>query len=161
MGESTTRSQSPYDPAIHTMEEVDVPTSSLVHGEPALSGGVGVGGWAPLDDGEGMRVEAVTDMAGAGDGALSGVGGLGSGHQVSLQEVGAEAGQSEVVGAWARGRADHNETMHLTGDTVEPGAAGGLRDAAGLPSGAATGMYKSAKARKNALNTQRRCLRPP
>ena len=131
-------------------------------GEPALRGGVGVGGWAPLDDGEGMRVDSVTDMAGAGDGALSGVGGLGSGHQVSLlQGAGAEAGQCEVVGASARRRADQNETMHLTGDTVEPGAAGGLRDAAGLPSGAATGIYKSAKARKNALNTQRRSLRPP
>jgi hypothetical protein len=43
LGESTTRSQSPYDPAIHTMEEVDVPNSSPVHGEPGLGGGVGGG----------------------------------------------------------------------------------------------------------------------
>jgi hypothetical protein len=69
LGESTTRSQSPYDPEIHTMEEVDVPTSSPVHGEPALGGGPGVGSWAPPDDGEGMDLDSVTDMEGAGDAA--------------------------------------------------------------------------------------------
>ena len=80
MGESTTRSQSPYDPAIHIMEEVDVPNSSPVHGEPALGGGVGVGAWAPPDDGEGMalHVDLVAAVAGAGDGGQSGAGGLGS-----------------------------------------------------------------------------------
>ena len=71
MGESTTRSQSPYDPELHTMEEVDVPNSSLVHGEPALSGGVGVGGWAPLDDGEGMDLDQTADAPGE-DGADEG-----------------------------------------------------------------------------------------
>ena len=62
------------------MEEVDVPNSSLVHGEPALRGGVGVGAWPP-DDGEGMHVDSVTDIAGAGEGAQSGVDGLDSGQQ--------------------------------------------------------------------------------
>jgi hypothetical protein len=80
LGESTTRSQSPYDPAIHTMEEVDVPNSSPVHGEPDLRGGVGVGAWAPPAVDEGMDLDLGTDMAGAGDGARSGVGGLDSGQ---------------------------------------------------------------------------------
>ena len=66
------------------MEEVEMPNSSLVHGEPALSGGVGVGAWAPPDDGEGMDLAQVTDMVVAGDGAWSGVGGLGSGQTVPL-----------------------------------------------------------------------------
>ena len=86
LGESTTRSQSPYDLAIHTMEEVDVP-------KPALGSGVGVGAWGLPADGEGMDLDSVTDMAGAGDGARSGVGGLGSG-QVSLREAG---GQDEAM----------------------------------------------------------------
>ena len=64
-----------------------MPTSSPVHGEPALSGGVGVGAWVPPDDGEGMHVhvDSVTAVAGAGDGARSGVSGLDSG-QVRLGE---------------------------------------------------------------------------
>jgi hypothetical protein len=93
MGESNTRSQSPYDPEIHIMEEVEVPTSSPVHGEPALGGGVGVGAWAPPDNGEGMDLDSVPDMAGAGDCARSGVGGLSSG-QVSLRVAG---GQDEAI----------------------------------------------------------------
>ena len=87
LGESTNRSQSPYDPAIHTMEEVDVSNSSPVHGEPALRGGVGVGAWGPPHDGEGMDLDSVTDMAGAGDGARADVGRLGLG-QVSVREAG-------------------------------------------------------------------------
>ena len=75
------------------MEEVEVPNSSPVHGEPALGGGVGVGAWAPPDDGEGMDLDSVTDMAGAGDGARSGVVGLSSG-QVSLREA---VGQDEAI----------------------------------------------------------------
>ena len=90
------------------MEEVDVPNSSLVHGEPALSGGVGVGGWASLDDGEGMELDSVTVMAGAGEGARSGVGGLGSGREVSLaggMVVGVVL--SAAAGASARPGVDH------------------------------------------------------
>ena len=75
------------------MEEVEVPNSSPVQGGPALGGGVGVGAWAPPDDGEGMDLDSVADMAGAGDGARSGVGGLSSG-QVSLREAG---GQDEAI----------------------------------------------------------------
>ena len=100
LGESTTRSESPYDPAIHTMEEVEMPNSSPVHGEPALSGGVGVGAGAPPDDGEGMELDPMTDMAGVGDGALAGVVGLGSG-QVSVREAGAGVGLSAVHAASA------------------------------------------------------------
>ena len=90
------------------MEEVEMPHSSLVHGEPALSGGVGVGAWGFPADGEGMDLDSVTDMAGAGDGARSGVGGLDSGQPVSLQDVCAGVGQSEVDGASARRCADHD-----------------------------------------------------
>ena len=81
MGESTTRSQSPYDPAIHTMEEVDVTASRC---DNAVGG---VGAWAPPDNGEGMDLDSVTDMAGAGDCARSDVGRLGLG-QVSVREAG-------------------------------------------------------------------------
>ena len=112
LGESTTRSESPYDPAIHIMEEVEVPNSSPVHGEPALGGGVGVGAWAPPDNGEGMDLDSVTDMAGAGDSARSGVGGLGSGHEVRLWEasdgvtggkgVASQYGNRFHVGQWWR-----------------------------------------------------------
>ena len=42
-----------------------------------------MGAWGPPDDGEGMDVDSVTDMAGVGVGARSGVG-LGSG-EVSLR----------------------------------------------------------------------------
>ena len=52
-----------------------MPTSSPVHGEPELRG-VGVGAWGPPAAGEGMDLDSVTDIAGAGDGARSGVGGL-------------------------------------------------------------------------------------
>ena len=90
MGESTTRSQSPYDQELHTMEEVEVPNSSPVHGEPALGG---VGAWSPPDVDEGMDLDPVTDMAVAGDDARSGVGGLSSG-QVRLREG---VGQDEAI----------------------------------------------------------------
>ena len=43
LGESTTRSQSPFDPAIHTMEEVDVPWARREHSQGwRRIGGVGV-----------------------------------------------------------------------------------------------------------------------
>jgi hypothetical protein len=112
LGDSTNRSHSPYDPAIHTMEEVDVPNSSAVHGEPALGGGVGVGSWGPPTEGEGMELDSVTDIAGAGDGAWSGVGGLGSG-QVRLVAAGAGAVLSAADGASARPGAGHDEAMHI------------------------------------------------
>ena len=69
------------------MEEVEVPNSSPVHGEPALGGGVGVGTWAPPDDSEGMDLDSIPDMAGAGDCGQSGVGGLGSGHMDPVEAV--------------------------------------------------------------------------
>ena len=46
-----------------------------------------MGAWAPPDNGEGMDLDSVTDMAGAGDSARAGVGGLGLG-QVSVREAG-------------------------------------------------------------------------
>ena len=103
-----------------------MPNSSPVHGEPALGGGVGVGAWAPPDDGEGMLVESVTDMPGAGDGARSDVVGLGSG-QVSL----VSAGAGVVLFETSAGRgAVHDAYMGLSGASAEPGDAYGLQDAA-------------------------------
>jgi hypothetical protein len=69
------------------MEEVEMPISSPVRDESALGGGVGVGTWAPLDDGEGMELDSVTAMAGAGAGARLGVGGLGSGQMDPVEVV--------------------------------------------------------------------------
>ena len=58
LGESTTRSQSPYDPEIHIIRwRKDVPTSFPVHGESAPGRGVGVGAWGPPHDGEGMDLD--------------------------------------------------------------------------------------------------------
>lgn len=59
--------------------------------------GVGMRGWRPLGDGVGMDVDSVTDMAGADDGARSGVGGLASGQGLRLWE--ASAGVSLSGGA--------------------------------------------------------------
>ena len=64
-GASRARSQSPYDAAVHTMQDDDVPSSRQVRGEPALGGGVGVGAWAPQDGG--TRVRSVTALEGAAD----------------------------------------------------------------------------------------------
>ena len=50
--------------------------------------------------------------------------GLGSSQQESLQAAGAGVGQSEVAGPSARRLADHDGTMDLTSDMVEPGVAG-------------------------------------
>ena len=111
MGESTTRSQSPYDPELHTMEEVEVPNSSPVHGEPALGG---VGAWAPPDVGEGMDLDPVTDMAGTGDGALTGVVGLGSGQ--GPVEVVDSIGLSAAGGTLARPSAGCGEDVAVVGD---------------------------------------------
>ena len=58
------------------------------------------GSFKPNCDGEGMDLESVTDMAGAGDGARSGVGGLGPG-QVGVRVAGAGVGLSEVHGVLA------------------------------------------------------------
>ena len=93
-----------------------MPTSSPVHGEPALSGGVGVGAWVPPDDGEGMHVhvDSVTAVAGAGDGARSGVSGLDSG-QVRLGEGADGAVLSAAHGASARPGAGHDEVMDVVG----------------------------------------------
>ena len=65
LGESGARSQSPYDAAVHTMPEDDVPSSRQGRGEPALGGGVGVGAWAPQDGG--TRVRSVPALEGADD----------------------------------------------------------------------------------------------
>ena len=156
MGESTTRSQSPYDPELHTMEEVEMPTSSPVRDESALGEGVGVGAWAPPDDGKGMDLDSVTDMAGAGDGARSGVGGLDSGQPVSLQDVCAGVGQSEVDGASARRCADHDETMAITGDTVEPGAPVSLQDVAAVVGTSSGGPGSRQGPAQSVLNKRRR-----
>ena len=43
LGESRARSDSPYDEAIHTMQEADVPSSRPVRVQPALGGCVGLG----------------------------------------------------------------------------------------------------------------------
>jgi hypothetical protein len=83
LGKSRARSDSPYDEAIHTMQEADVPSSRPVRSEPALGGGVGVGAWGPQDGGNGMALDSVTDMAGAGACARSGVGSLGSGQRTN------------------------------------------------------------------------------
>ena len=155
------------------MEEVEVPNSFPVHGEPALGGGVGVGAWAPPDDGEGMDLDSVTDMAGAGDGARSGVGGLGSGQ---IRRVGGVACALPTgVNAASVGR-DHSDhvSMDLVVGAAEvpdqtagaPGADGAGEDAllqAGVtgsvpldcPGG---GGYMSAKARKNAIKNLKRKL---
>ena len=74
------RSDSPYDEAIHTTQEADVPSPRPVRAEPALGGGVGGGTWGLQDSGHCMALHSVTDMAGVGAGARSGVGGLGSGQ---------------------------------------------------------------------------------
>jgi hypothetical protein len=87
------------------MEEVDVP-------KPALGSGVGVGAWGLPADGEGMDLDSVTDMAGAGDVAQSDFGRLGSG-QVSLVEAGAGVVMSEVDRTSAGRRADHDQYMGL------------------------------------------------
>jgi len=92
-----------------------VPNSSPVHGEPAPGGGVGVGAWGPPDDGEGMRVDSVTDVAGAGDGARSGVGGLGSGQVDVRRRLGC---QPEVHGVSARQGAHLAESWDVEMATV-------------------------------------------
>ena len=74
-------------------------------------------------------MDSVTDVAGAGDGARSGVGGIGSG-QVSLVSACAGVVMSEVNRTSAGRRADHDEYMGLSGASAEPGAAYGLQDAA-------------------------------
>ena len=48
-------------------EEVEVPTSSPVHGEPALGGGVGVGAWAPPAAGASARPGAGHDVVAGRD----------------------------------------------------------------------------------------------
>ena len=122
------------------MEEVDVPKSSLVHGEPALSGGVGVGAWGFPDDGEGMHVhvDSVTAVAGAGDGARSGVSGLDSG-QVSLGE-GVDRDRavlSAADGASAWPSVDCVETMDVVGDIIQaPGLADFVASVPDSPSSA-------------------------
>ena len=73
-----------------------------------------MGAWAPPDDGEGMDLDSVTDMAGAGDGARSGVGGLGSG-QVRLGEGADGAVLSAANGVSARPGAGHDEVMDVVG----------------------------------------------
>ena len=45
-GESRARSQRPYDAAVHTMQDADVPSSRPVRGAPLLGGGVEVGAGA-------------------------------------------------------------------------------------------------------------------
>jgi hypothetical protein len=82
LGDSRARSQSPYDEAVHTMQEADVQSSRPVRGAPALGGGVGVGAWASQDGDHGMAVDSVPDMAGAVHctcTALGGSGGSGDG----------------------------------------------------------------------------------
>jgi hypothetical protein len=124
LGEPTPRSHSPYDLAIHTMQEADVPSSSspTVHSEPALAGGIGVGAWGPPDDGEGMDLDLVTDMAGAGDGALSGVGGLGSGQVSQVDWVGEGLLSGCVAGASVRRGAGQDEAMDFASDLEDPDA---------------------------------------
>ena len=58
-----------------------MPSSRPMRGEPDVGGGIGVGAWAPRDGGNGVALDSVTDMTGAGAGARSGVGGLGSGQR--------------------------------------------------------------------------------
>ena len=67
-----------------------MPSSRPVRGEPALGGGVEGGAWESQDSGQGMALDSVTDMAGAGDSARSGQVRLGEGadHGVLLQGVG-------------------------------------------------------------------------
>ena len=128
MGESTTRSQSPYDPAIHTMEEVDVTAST---GDNAVGG---VGAWAPPDNGEGMDLDSVTDMAGAGDSARSGVGGLGSG-QVRLGEDRAVLSAADGASAWPS--VECVETVDVVGNIVQaPGLADFVASVPDSPSSA-------------------------
>ena len=85
-----------------------------MRGGPALSGGVGVGAWAPPDDGEGMLVESVTDMPGQGDGARSDVVGLGSGQ--GPVEVVDSIGLSAAGGTLARPSAGCGEDVAVVGD---------------------------------------------
>jgi len=80
LGDSGARSERPYDDAVHTMQEADVPSSRPVRGEPPLGGCVEVGVGALQDGGNGMALDSVTDTAVDGVGARSGVGGLGSGQ---------------------------------------------------------------------------------
>ena len=67
-----------------------------------MRAGVGVGAWRPPGGGEGMDVDSVPDIAGAGDGARSGVGGLASGPGLRLWEASAGVGLSEVTAGSAR-----------------------------------------------------------
>ena len=52
LGASTPRSRGTSDPAAPAREAVDVSNSSSVPGEPAFRGGVRVGEWTPLGDGD-------------------------------------------------------------------------------------------------------------
>ena len=86
------------------------------HGENALGGGVGVGAWAPPDDGEGMDLDSVTDMVGAGDGARLCIGGLGSGQ---VRQVGGVAGAlPDNVHASARQSANLVESREVDAATA-------------------------------------------
>ena len=150
-----------------------MPNSSPMHCEPALGGGVGVGARAPPDDGEGMDLDSVTDVAGPGDGAQSGVAGLGSGQ---VRQVGGVSGAlPEGVDAASVG-SDHSDhaAMDIVVGAAEvpdqtagaPGEDGADEDALlqagvtgsvplGCPGG---GGYMSAKARKNAIKNLKRKL---
>ena len=131
-----------------------MPNSSPVHGEPALGG---VGAWAPPDVGEGMDLDPVTDMAGTGDGALTGVVGLGSGQ---VRQVGGVSGalpkgvgvaSSSVPVASARSH-PRDEVLDLGLDSAMPGDTanscreeGAGRDGA-APAARTKGRYRSKRA---------------
>jgi hypothetical protein len=68
LGESRARSDSPYDEAIHSMQEADVQRLRPVHSEPALGGGLEVGAWGPHDGGNGMALDSVPGVSALGSG---------------------------------------------------------------------------------------------
>ena len=75
---------------------------------------------------------------------------------MSLQDVGAGVGQSEVDGASARRCADHDETMDITGDTVEPGAPVSLQDVAAVVGTSSGGTGSRQGPAQSVLNKRRR-----
>ena len=114
-------------------------------------GGVGVGAWGPPDDGEGMRVDSVTDLAGAVDSAWSSVGVLGLG-QVGVRAAGAGVGLSAVHGVLARQDAHLAESWD--GEMGDDVASGPDAAPAGLSVARAGGV--SRKAAANRLKRQRK-----